>query len=153
MVNNPAAGELFIGGVGRMAELNGRPIAPARRSHWVTASPFLDVIHGSALSRLFQCLDRLLRAGIMFIRSGSGALGLLLCGRLIGYVEAHIYPWDCLGAIEGRSAGVSVNDYVSENSLLHGGSIVAGSPQVFNQLVAVLETRPEHVRTTRPSHC
>ena len=61
------------------------------------------------------------------------------CGRLIGYVEAHIYPWDCLGAIGVcRSAGVSVNDYVSENSLLHGGSIVAGSPQVFDQLVAVL---------------
>ena len=28
MVNNPAAGELFIGGVGRTAELNGQQIAP-----------------------------------------------------------------------------------------------------------------------------
>ena len=85
-------------------------------------------------------LDRLLRAGGMFIRSGSGALGLcdVACGRLIGYVEAHIYPWDCLGATGSASAGVRVNDYVSENSLLHGGPIVAGSPQAFDQLVAVL---------------
>ena len=51
---------------------------------------------------------------------------------------AHL-PWDCLGAIGVcRSAGVRVNDYVSENSLLHGGPIVAGSPEAFDQLVAVL---------------
>jgi myo-inositol-1(or 4)-monophosphatase len=77
----------------------------------------------------------------MFVRSGSGALGLcdVACGRLIGYVEAHIYPWDCLGAIGVcRSAGALVSDYVSEHSLLHGGPIVAGSPQVYDELVAVL---------------
>jgi myo-inositol-1(or 4)-monophosphatase len=28
VVNNPSAGELFVGGVGRTAELNARPIAP-----------------------------------------------------------------------------------------------------------------------------
>ena len=77
----------------------------------------------------------------MFLRNGSGALGLcdIACGRLIGYVEAHINPWDCLGAIGVcRSAGVRVNDYLSNNGLLRGGPIVAGSPQVFDQLVDVL---------------
>ena len=55
MVNNPAAGELFIGGVGRMAELNGRPIAPREAQSVGDGLTFLDVIHGSARSRLFQC--------------------------------------------------------------------------------------------------
>jgi hypothetical protein len=31
-----------------------------------------------------------------------------------------------------------VNDYLADNALLRGGRIVAGSPQVFDQLVAVL---------------
>jgi myo-inositol-1(or 4)-monophosphatase len=54
-------------------------------------------------------------------------------------VEAHINSWDCLGGIGVcRSAGVRVSDYVSEKSLLNGGPIVAGTPQVFDQLVAVL---------------
>jgi myo-inositol-1(or 4)-monophosphatase len=144
MVNNPAAGELFIGGVGRMAELNGRPIAPREAQSVGDGLTFLGCNPRLRPEQVVPVLDRLLRAGGMFIRSGSGALGLcdVACGRLIGYVEAHIYPWDCLGAIGVcRSAGVRVNDYVSQNNLLHGGPIVAGSPQVFDQLVTVLGER------------
>jgi myo-inositol-1(or 4)-monophosphatase len=77
----------------------------------------------------------------MFVRNGSGALGLcdVACGRLLGYVEAHINSWDCLGGIAVcRSAGARVNDYLSDNALLRGGPIVAGSPQLFDQLVGVL---------------
>jgi myo-inositol-1(or 4)-monophosphatase len=54
-------------------------------------------------------------------------------------VEAHINAWDCLGGIAiCTSAGARVNDYLSDNALLSGGRIVAGSPDVFDQLVAVL---------------
>ena len=77
----------------------------------------------------------------MFIRNGSGALGLcdVACGRLVGYVEAHINSWDCLGGIAVcRSAGVRVSDYLTDDRLRLGGPIVAGSPQVFDQLVAIL---------------
>jgi myo-inositol-1(or 4)-monophosphatase len=86
-------------------------------------------------------LDRLLRAGGMYFRSGSGALGLcdVACGRLIGYLEAHINSWDCLGAIGVcTSAGARVSDYLGEGSVLGGGRIIAGSPGVFDQLVEVL---------------
>ena len=141
MVNNPAAGELFIGGVGRPAELNGRPIAPRQVHSVADGLTFLGCNPRLRPEQVVPVLDRLLRANGMFVRSGSGALGLcdVACGRLIGYVEAHIYPWDCLGAIAVcRSAGAHVSDYVSEHSLLHGGPIVAGSPQVYDELVAVL---------------
>jgi myo-inositol-1(or 4)-monophosphatase len=54
-------------------------------------------------------------------------------------VEAHINSWDCLGAIAVcTSAGARVNDYLATEGLVHGGPIIAGSPQVFDQLVAVL---------------
>ena len=122
MVNNPATRELFIGGTGRMAN---QPIAPP------TPSGIVPV------------LDRLLRAGGMLVRSGSGALGLcdVACGRLIGYIEAHINAWDSLGGIAVcRSAGVRVSDYLTDNRLLLRDPIVARSPQLFHQLVAILET-------------
>jgi myo-inositol-1(or 4)-monophosphatase len=141
MVNNPAAGELFTGGVGRTAELNGRPIAPREAPSLTDGLTYVGCNPRLRPEQVIPVLDRLLQAGGMFFRNGSGALGLcdIACGRLIGYVEAHINSWDCLGGIGVcRSAGVRVSDYVSENSLLNGGPIVAGTPQVFDQLVAVL---------------
>jgi myo-inositol-1(or 4)-monophosphatase len=141
MVNNPAAGELFTGGLGRIAELNGQPIAPRQAQSLVDGLTFLGCNPRLRPEQVVPVLDRLLRAGGMFVRNGSGALGLcdVACGRLIGYVEAHINSWDCLGGIAVcTSAGVRVNDYLSDNTLHRGGRIVAGSPQVFDQLVAVL---------------
>jgi myo-inositol-1(or 4)-monophosphatase len=141
MVNNPAAGELFIGGIGRTAELNGRPIAPSQAYSLIDGLTFLGCNPRLRPEQVVPVLDRLLHAGGMFVRSGSGALGLcdVACGRLIGYVEAHINSWDCLGGIAVcRSAGAQVNDYLSDNALLRGGRIVAGAPGVFDQLVALL---------------
>jgi myo-inositol-1(or 4)-monophosphatase len=141
MVNNPAAGELFIGGIGRTAELNGRPITPREVHSLVDGLTYLGCNPRLRPEQVVPVLDRLLHAGGMFVRNGSGALGLcdVACGRLIGYVEAHINSWDCLGSIAVcRSAGAQVNDYLSDDALLRGGHIVAGAPQVFDQLVALL---------------
>ena len=141
MVNNPAAGELFIGGVGRTAELNGQPIAPRQDASVGDGLTYLGCNPRLRPEQVVPVLDRLLRAGGMFVRNGSGALGLcdVACGRLIGYVEAHINSWDCLGGIAVcRSAGVRVSDYLTDDSIFVGGPLVAGSPQAFDQLVALL---------------
>ncbi|MET0522992.1 MAG: inositol monophosphatase [Jiangellaceae bacterium] len=141
MVNNPAAGELFIGGVGRTAELNGQPIAPRQDASVGDGLTYLGCNPRLRPEQVVPVLDRLLRAGGMFVRNGSGALGLcdVACGRLIGYVEAHINSWDCLGGIAVcRSAGVRVSDYLTADSIFVGGPLVAGLPQVFDQLVVVL---------------
>jgi myo-inositol-1(or 4)-monophosphatase len=141
MVNNPAAGELFIGGVGRTAELNGQPIAPRQDTSVGDGLTYLGCNPRLRPEQVVPVLDRLLRAGGMFVRNGSGALGLcdVACGRLIGYVEAHINSWDCLGGIAVcRSAGVRVSDYLTADSIFVGGPLVAGLPQVFDQLVVVL---------------
>jgi myo-inositol-1(or 4)-monophosphatase len=141
MVNNPAAGELFSGGVGRAAELNGRAIAPREARSLIAGLTYLGCNPRLRPEQVVPVLDRLLRAGGMFLRNGSGALGLcdVACGRLIGYVEAHINSWDCLGAVAVcTSAGARVSDYLSDGALFNGGPIVAGSPQVYDELVAVL---------------
>jgi myo-inositol-1(or 4)-monophosphatase len=85
--------------------------------------------------------ERLLGAGGMFFRNGSGALGLcyVACGRLLGYVEPHINSWDCLGAIAViEAAGGRTNDYLTGDALLYGNRLAAGPPAVFDALVDVL---------------
>ena len=141
MVNNPAAGELFIGGAGRTAELNGQPIAPRQDASVGDGLTYLGCNPRLRPEQVVPVLDRLLRAGGMFVRNGSGALGLcdVACGRLVGYVEAHINSWDCLGGIAVcKSAGVRVSDYLTDDSIFAGGPLVVGPPQVFDQLVVVL---------------
>jgi myo-inositol-1(or 4)-monophosphatase len=141
LVNNPAARELFSGGVARPAQLNDRPIAPREARSLTDGLTFLGCNPRLRPEQVVPVLDRLLQAGGMFFRNGSGALGLcdVACGRLLGYIEAHINAWDCLGAIAVcTSAGVRVSDYLADDTLLRGGPIVAGTPQLFDQLVTVL---------------
>jgi myo-inositol-1(or 4)-monophosphatase len=139
MVNNPAAGELFTGGSERPAELNGRPIAPREAPSLADGLTYVGCNPRLRPEQVVPVLDRLLRAECFFVTAPARS------GSAISLVDAssatwrRINPWDCLGGIGVcRSAGVRVSDYVSEDSLHNGGPIVAGSPQVFDQLVVVL---------------
>jgi len=86
--------------------------------------------------------DRLLRAAGMYYRNGSGALTLceVAAGRLLGYVEPHINAYDCLAGIAiVRAAGGWTNDWLAApNAMLSGNRIVAGPPQMYDELDRVL---------------
>ena len=85
--------------------------------------------------------ERLLDAGGMYHRTGSGALTLayVAAGQLIGYVEMHINAWDCLAAILLiEEAGGVVNDFLAENGVTGGGPLVAGGPDIYPKLLALL---------------
>ncbi|WP_416355124.1 inositol monophosphatase family protein [Aureimonas phyllosphaerae] len=137
LVFAPARDELFAGGAGRGATLNGRPIrvrTAASVREGLVATGYSTRRPPSDLLPVFQ---RLLEAGGMFYRDGSGALSLayVAAGRLIGYVESHINAYDCLGAmavIEG--AGGQVSDFLSGDSLFSGNALVAASPELFPSL-------------------
>ncbi|GAB2572429.1 inositol monophosphatase family protein [Microlunatus antarcticus] len=139
-VNSPAADELFVGRRGGEATLNGVRITPHPGTTLLDGLVYVGASPRVTAEQVVPMIDRLLRAGGMFVRSGSGALGLcdVACGRLLGYVEPHINTWDCLGAIavlEAAGCRVDYGDATAE--LLHGGPIVAGPPAVFDQLVSL----------------
>jgi len=140
MVYAPVRGELFAGGTGFPATLNGEPIA----GHPGTA--LSDGICGTGYSTRIKVevflpmLERFLRQGGMFYRDGSGALMLcdVACGRLLGYVESHINSWDCLGAIAViQAAGLQTSDFLANDGLRVGNRLVAGNASVFPLLDAV----------------
>ena len=141
LVHNPSADELFCGGAGFPATRNDRPIQLHPGLALTDGLTFLGCSARTRPDQIVPVLDRLIRAGGMYVRNGSGALGLcdVACGRLLGYVEPHIYAWDCLGAIgvlEG--VGAEVSDFLRIGGLTNGAPIVAGPPAVYADLVAVL---------------
>lgn len=140
-VNNPAAHELFTGALWQAASRNNEEIHPHGGTSVADGLTYLGASPRVGPEQVVPVLDRLMRAGGMFVRGGSGALGLcdVACGRLVGYVEPHINSWDCLGAIAVlRAAGCSVSDYLTGDALLKGNRIVAGPPAVFDELDAIL---------------
>ena len=140
MVYSPPRDELFAGFLGRPATLNGQPIG---------LHPATDVKHGImgigystriTPGEFLPMFERVLSAGGMFYRDGSGALTLcyVACGRLIGYIEPHINSWDCLGAIAViRAAGGMTSDFLAGDGLFKGNALVAGSAALFPKLDAL----------------
>ena len=142
----PRAEELFTGGRGRPATLNGRPLSPhggTALTDGITAVGYSPRIGADDILPVF---DRLLRAGGMYYRNGSGALTLceVAAGRLLGYVEPHINAYDCLAGIAiVRAAGGRTNDWLAApDAMLSGNRIVAGPPQMYDELDRVLGQRP-----------
>ena len=137
MVYAPARNELFAGCVGHAATLNGKPISPSRAQSVRDGMVGAGYSPRSGPARFLPAFTRLLEAGGIFAREGSGALALcyVACGRLIGYFETHINSWDCLGAIAVlNAAGARTSDFLAGDGLRNGNPIIAGNEAVFRQL-------------------
>lgn len=90
--------------------------------------------------KLMGVLGPLIDGGGMFYRNASGGLMLAYtaAGRLIGYHEAHLNPWDGLaGLLMVEEAGGRVWPYAGEPMLSHGAPVLAAAPGVFDALDAI----------------
>ena len=75
-------------------------------------------------------------------RAGSAALDLayVACGRLDGFWEFGLMPWDsAAGSLLVTEAGGLVGDLTGGENHLKTGNIVAGSPKVFAQMLQIIE--------------
>lgn len=101
LVNNPSASELFCGGVETPATKNGQPIGLHPGLALTDGLTFMGCSARTRVEQIVPVLDRLITAGGMYVRNGSGALGLcdVVCERLLGYVEPTSTP----GTVSGRS--------------------------------------------------
>ncbi len=137
MVYAPARDELFAGGEDFPATLNGAPVE--RHSGRAITDGIVGVGYSTRVTpdQYLPVFGRLLRAGGMFYRDGSGALALcyVACGRLIGYIELHINSWDCLGAVGViHAAGLKTNDFLAGKALHVGNYLVVGNDEVYAAL-------------------
>ena len=74
-------------------------------------------------------------------REGAAALDLcaLACGRLDGFFEFNLKPWDiAAGAVIVQEAGGIVTDMQGNESWLESGDVVAANPKVLAQMLQII---------------
>lgn len=136
----PMYGELYSARRGRGAFLNGRAMRVAQTSDLRQAIVELGWSARRTVRAYAGLLERVLDAGAVFMRAGSGALGLayVAAGRTHGYCELHINSWDTLaGLLMVREAGGWTNDYLAGDALRRGNAVLACAPGLKQALVAV----------------
>lgn len=144
VIYDPNAGELFAARVGHGATLDGRPIKVAPVTSVTQGTVSVGHSNRVAPAATVAAIDRLLQAGGMFHRHGSGALGLAwtACGRLIGYVEPHMNSWDAVaGLLLIAEAGGYTNDFLADDGLLKGNAVLGCPPALRDTLCEIAGIR------------
>jgi myo-inositol-1(or 4)-monophosphatase len=133
VVHDPARGETFRAARGRGAELDGAPIAVRDHDRLETAlvatgfgyQPKLRAAQARELARILPRVRDLRRGG-----SAALDLSWLACGRLDGYFERGLNPWDWgAGRLIVTEAGGAVRELRGEPA-----GLVAGGPALIEPL-------------------
>lgn len=131
-VYDPMLNELFTAQRGAGAQLNSarirvNPLKDLKGAVIGTGFPFKQKQHSESyfkiMSAMFvECAD--------FRRAGSAALDLcyLAAGRLDGYFELGLKPWDlAAGELIAREAGAIITDFSGGTEYMKSGNVVAAS--------------------------
>lgn len=147
-VFNPFTDEMFYAEKGKGAFLNGKPIhvkAVTRLNECVIATGFPHKKEN--LEPLLANLAAVLPHIRDLRRMGSAALDFcwVACGRLQGYYEGSLAPWDmAAGKLIAAEAGAATGHYgrTPASNLpddIWGVNVLASSPGVFEELKALLQ--------------
>jgi len=137
--------ELFWARRGQGAFLNGRPIEVSQTSELIgsllaTGFPY-DVKKDRENLTYFE---RVLEKGLTVRRPGAAALDLcyVAAGRLDGFWEVKLKPWDVAGALVVlREAGAVVTGMEGEEYRLGNRYIVASNGLIHEELLATIHGR------------
>lgn len=136
----PVLDEMYLGGRGLGARLNGRPIQVTDRFDLTTGLLGLGMNDLVSAEKQGQLYAALAERGIAHVRYGSGALMLafVAAGRLVGYCEPRMSLWDCLAAYALiEAAGGRVAALGGEALKGRQFGVLASIPQAFDALDAI----------------
>lgn len=144
VVFDPVKNELFSAARGDGAQLNGRrlrctPQKGLKGALLGTGFPFKHPQHLDTYLATFKAVHPE-TAGIR--RAGSAALDLayVAAGRLDGFWELGLSPWDmAAGVLLVREAGGIVTDFSGEGNYLETGNIVAAASKVYPALYETIK--------------
>jgi myo-inositol-1(or 4)-monophosphatase len=144
VIYDPMRNELFTASKGNGAQLDDRrirvtPIKTLTGALLGTGFPFRQQEHLDTYLKTFKALftDT---AGIR--RPGSAALDLayVAAGRLDGFWEIGLSPWDmAAGALLITEAGGQVGDFSTGDRFLETGNIIAGNTTLFNEIYRAIK--------------
>jgi myo-inositol-1(or 4)-monophosphatase len=144
LVYNPASEEMFIAEKGKGAFLNEQRIRVAGRKRLADSVIACGLPHiGRGDLALAAKETGAMQAQVAGLRRfGAAALDLawIAAGRLDGYWERDIKPWDmAAGSILVREAGGFVSDCDGGTDIFAKGHIVAGNDAIQKELLRVLK--------------
>ena len=144
VIYQPFTGEMFSAEAGRGAFLNGEPIR-------VSGTPSLasGLISVGTAPRMRESTDRTFRVmqsiferchDIRHLGSASLELCYVACGRLDGFFEDGLSPWDYAAGmlIVAEAGGAAVQPDGEPLSLEHSCSVAAANPMVLEELKRLL---------------
>lgn len=144
VVYNPISKELFTGIKGQGAWLNGKkikvsPIKELNRSLLGTGFAYnVQVVDNNNLNHLSNFIKR--AQGIR--RMGAAALDIcfVACGRLEGFWEMELWPWDIAAAcVILEEAGGQTSLFDGRPLDLHGKQIIASNGGVHRAMIEVIQ--------------
>jgi len=140
VVFDPLKNELYTASRGAGAQINDRRMRISGIAHFSnallgTGFPFRDMKHLEVFINTFRAILPEV-SGVR--RAGSASLDLahVACGKLDGFWEFGLSPWDmAAGALLVEEAGGLTGDFFGGPLRLENGHIVAGSPKIFNEIL------------------
>jgi myo-inositol-1(or 4)-monophosphatase len=144
VVFDPLKNELYTASRGAGAQLNDRRMRVSGVTHFNnallgTGFPFRDMEHLEVFINTFRAILPQV-SGVR--RAGSASLDLahVACGKLDGFWEFGLSPWDmAAGALLIEEAGGLVGDLCGGPLRLENGHIAVGTPKVYTELLKQLE--------------
>jgi myo-inositol-1(or 4)-monophosphatase len=144
VVYDPMRQELFTAMRGQGAQLDGRRIRVSQRTALEgaligTGFPYRS--HEQWVDRYLVMLKRVLAETAGIRRPGAAALDLayLAAGRLDGFWEFGLQPWDiAAGALLVQEAGGILSELDGGDDFMASGNLVGGTPKVHDALKALL---------------
>lgn len=143
---HPLGDEVFTAIKGRGAWLNDAPMR-CDPAHCITNSLVaIGASHRTDPDHVSGVIAGLMNAGGIFYRNGSGGLMLasVAAGRLGGYYEPHMNPWDCLaGVLMITESGGKARPTSPDPC---GAPVLAAAPGLFEALCSICDLAPKDQR-------
>ena len=144
VIYNPANDELYIAERGKGAFLNDQRLRVAGRrklDECVVACGLPHIGRGDhALSGREMAAIQNKVAGLRRFGAASLDLAFVAAGRLDGYWERNLQPWDiAAGQIMVREAGGTISGMAGDDDPLKTGHVICGNEYVHGELVKILK--------------
>lgn len=143
IIFDPVHGELYHTCRGQGAFCNETKISTVQNASLSDGSIAIGFSGRTRKEGVLTLIDMIMNEGGVFFRNASGALSLayVSCGKLLGYLEEHMHPWDCLaGQLLVAEAGGMIEKQDAQDMVKNGGRVVAGAQGVAQDLLRMADT-------------